>query len=123
MMNVHDTTGHGPIPVFKNLCGNLGVYYSSQMQRIKRHGWPGMFMMNIRDTNGRTQEPCVITRKLMSYWMATLEASRGRPGKRGKLMRYQEEAAEALDRHFFGEARPQAVAPSRRLRLWGWPRP
>lgn len=95
----------GKIVVFvEPICNNLGVAYSSQLQRIKRNRTlrEGMFKINI-PTAGGPQPRAGIALDLVPGFIFGIKDSLVRPEVREKLIAYQRECYGALAKHFLGD--------------------
>jgi hypothetical protein len=104
-------SGEYHIP-FRLVCEKMKLAFGSQLNRLKRHRWAVVFVMNTTGADGKTYEMAAISRKTFIMWLATLTASRIKnQSVRAMVELYQAEAVEALDRHFFGNR--TAITPAR----------
>ena len=60
---------------------------------------------------GGQQETVLLERRFVHAWLFSIDAKRVRPELQAKLLRYQEECADVLDRHFSQQTR---LAPDRK---------
>lgn len=87
--------------VFKHTCESIGIGYDSQLNRLKRQGWATTFIMKVVADDGKTREMVAVDFRTFTMWLATIDASRiADPQVRAKVGLYQNEAADALSRHF-----------------------
>jgi antirepressor protein len=90
----------------------LGLAYSAQLQKLKKKPWARVSMIDIHDTAGRKQALACLHLDSMPMWQATFEPSRVASAVRPKLARFQNECAQALRDHFFGQSVERSVEQS-----------
>jgi hypothetical protein len=59
-------------------------------------------IMDVRDTKGQPQQAFMIERGGLPMWLATIAPGKVRPEVRPMLIKFQDEAADVLAKHFFG---------------------
>lgn len=96
---------------------NLGLAWSSQLQRLKRHPIlaKGVFIMNTPSPGGEQEMAC-LPLNLIPGWLFGVDSKRVRPEIRPMLERYQKDAFAVLWNYFRGNvaspvpgARPTAA--------------
>ena len=96
------------IPV-RRMCEVIGIAFRAQLARIERD--PVMReelrSVSVTITDGRTFEMACLPLKYVRAWLFGINASRVKPELQDKLIRYQREVIEIIDRAF---ARPAAPA-------------
>lgn len=101
-LDVADPKAH-PSVVIRSITDALGLDFSAQLRRSKRHAWArkGVVMMAMPSAGGEQLAACLDIRRVPMF-LATVDASRCKPAIRAKIELYQEEAAEALADRFLG---------------------
>lgn len=84
----------------RRMCENLGVAYSSQLQKLKEKPWAVVSIIDTTGADGKTYEMTVIDRRTLTMWLAGINPNKVRPELREKIEAYQCEAADALDEYF-----------------------
>lgn len=89
----------------RRLCEVLGLDADAQLRRLDRAAATGAFwavtaIMAATGSDGKTYHVRALPRRSIPMWLATVEASRVRADVRPKIVRYQNEAADALDAYF-----------------------
>lgn len=106
----------------RNIVENLGLAWSAQLQRIKRHSVlsKGVFMINTPSLGG-IQEAVCLPLKMLNGWLLTIDPSKVRPEIRARLLQYQEECYEVLYQYFSNQrqipAQQSSEARQRHIRL------
>jgi hypothetical protein len=95
---------------FRRCCEDLRLRYSAQYMRIKRQVWGRVLVMRTRNERGHLVPMGFITRKVLGMWLATLQVSRCAEPARPTLTRFQLEAMDVIEKHFF--PRPQPTGQS-----------
>ena len=114
---IHAVADDGAVWVhFASLCTNLGLAYHSQYVKMRR--CPGVETRNITvrlDAGRRPANYVFLSGRGMLAWLMSIRPSRVKPELRDKIERYQTEALDVLERHFFGTTRPTpaVVEPAR----------
>jgi hypothetical protein len=85
----------------KPICENIGLDWSSQLQKIKRNHVlnKGMVMMTI-PSNGGFQEMVMLPVNYLNGWLFGIDSNRVKPEIRDRLIAYQTECFEVLANHF-----------------------
>jgi hypothetical protein len=96
--------------VIKRVCEPLRVDYSGQLSKLKTCAWAGVEKFSIPSAGGTQRANCIPLKRL-PMWLATIEVNKVSPDIRAKLERYQEQAADALYDHFFGQRRSTTRSP------------
>lgn len=102
----------GGVVAMNPTCEAMGLSFGSQYNRLMRARWAKstVFMMKMVAADGKEREMTFVPRKVFALWLATIDTNRIKDKVvREKVERYQLEAADALDRHFFGAPAAPAV--------------
>ena len=92
-----------PFAEFRRLCECLGVDYSSQLKKVSEAHWACMANIATHDSSGRMQNMACMSADTIPMWLATINPKKVSPEIRARLRVFQEEAKEALYRHFGGD--------------------
>lgn len=99
----------------KSLCDSLEVSYCNQYTKIRNAGTEDKFgvrhIIAYMPGNPRPNRYTFMTGRGMLYWLLTLKPGKVTDSKRDKIIRYQTEALDVLERHFFGDKRPTPAEP------------
>lgn len=90
----------------KRCCEDMGLDVVSQRKRLRRQPWATEVIMTSVAEDGKQRQMVFIDLKTLGMWVATIESSRCSEQARPLVIKYQLEAAEVLERHFF----PQQAA-------------
>lgn len=103
----------------RNVVENLGLDWSAQAQRIKRHGIMNKGVVMITTpSGGGLQESLCLPLPMINGWLFGVDASRVKPELKERLIKYQEECFEVLNNHFTGKStNPQLANSDHRDRL------
>lgn len=93
-------TPDGVMVAVKPICERLGLDWKSQHRRLKEDEmrWRGGHM-TIPSAGGAQETYCIPLTRLAA-WLFSINANKVRDDLREGLIRYQDEAADVLDRHF-----------------------
>jgi hypothetical protein len=96
--------------LFSRLCENLGLERTSQIRRIQRHAVlsRALIMLDVQTLGGIQALQC-LKLTLLPLWLSGVQASRIKSELQEQLIRYQEEAADALWQAF----KPQILMEER----------
>ena len=91
------------VPV-RPICERLGIASNMQIVRLKadERRWGGYHMI-IHSAGGEQETFCIPLTRLAA-WLFSINVNKVKPEFREGLIRYQDEAAEVLDRHFRQQA-------------------
>ena len=108
--------GHGWVAL-RSACGALGVDFSGQLQRIKMAPWAVVGVIPTTGSDGKRYEMTCLRSDKVAMWLATIDTSRlANDEARAKLVRWQCEAADVLDKWARGEQeRPVTMADLQRV--------
>lgn len=101
LIALRDTQGTIWLPI-RRLCEAIGVNLQGQLDRVERD--PVLReesqSVSVTLTDGRVFEMSCLPLKYVRAWLFGINASRVRPQVRDKLIQYQREVIEIIDRHF-----------------------
>lgn len=108
-----DENGAAHVPI-KQTCERIGLQYSAQLKRLKRHkdSWATMSTMDIVAADGKCRKTWMLHSDCVPIWLATVLASEVDEAVRPAIVCYQREARDALARWARGECSEQ-LPPSR----------
>ena len=92
--------------VIKRICENIGVDTAGQVQRLKTCAWAVAELSLLPDSQGLVRPTWLISLDRLAMWLANIQVRRCRPEIRERLIAYQAECADVLDRHFRGGPKP-----------------
>lgn len=96
-------SGHGWL-LIKAACEVLGIDTQAQQRRLERTPWATGGMITSVGADGRTREMFCLRSDKVAMWLATIDTSRlANDEARAKLVMWQCEAADVLDRWVRGE--------------------
>jgi len=85
----------------KPICEAIGIDWSSQLQRIKRHTILGQGVVIITiPSNGGEQEMLMLPVKFLQGWLFTVNANRVKPEIKDRLLQYQRECFDVLNQYW-----------------------
>ena len=89
----------------RRMCEVMGLDADAQRKRLDRAAatgavWATTVVMTAVAEDGKTRDMLFLPRASIPMWAATIDARRVREDVRAKVVRYQNEAADALDRYF-----------------------
>lgn len=101
--------GDIPCVAMKPICENIGLEWRSQLNRIKRHPVLNstVFMMDTVAEDGKMREMVMLPIKYLNGWLFGVDANRVKPEIKERLLEYQRECFDVLNRHFM----PQPALP------------
>jgi len=96
--------------VFRPIVEQLGVGYSSQLQRLRRAPWANCGRINTAGADGRNREMVTVNRRTLTMWLATIQENKVNEAARPLLALYQSESADVLDAYWHkgGAINPRA---------------
>lgn len=104
--------GDTPYVAMKPICENIGLDWSAQVQKIKRHPIlsKGMVMITT-PSNGGIQEMLMLPIKYLNGWLFGVDANRVKPEIKERLLDYQRECFDVLAKHFMPPTPPAWKSP------------
>lgn len=96
----------------RRCCENLGLGFSNQLKKLRAKSWACVVENTTHDAGGRIQPLVMIDLRTLTMWLGNVEPRKVKAEIREKLVRYQNECADALHDHFF---KPAAPPPLTRL--------
>ena len=82
-----------PAVAFKPMVENLGLSYSSQLQKLKGKSWATVSMINTVGADGKNREMSCIDLRTLTMWLATIDENRVSEEARPLVVAYQNEVA------------------------------
>lgn len=101
-------TAQGAMFPLRPMCAALGIDVDSQRVKLKKQAWATTVIITAVGEDGKNREMFAIDRRTLLMWLATIDANRVAETVRPKLVAYQKDIAETIDRVFFG---PPPAAP------------
>jgi len=90
-----------PHIAMKPICENIGVDWSAQAQKIKRHPILSKGMVIITTpSKGGIQEMLTLPLRMLNGWLFLIDSSRVKSEAKNKVLKYQEECFDVLANHF-----------------------
>lgn len=101
LIAVRDTQGRIWLPI-RRLCEAIGVNLQGQLDRVERDPVlrEEVQSVSVTLTDGRAFEMSCLPLKYVRAWLFGINAGRVRPEVKDKLIHYQREVIEIIDRHF-----------------------
>jgi hypothetical protein len=89
------------------VCDNLGIHTEPQSSKLRSTHWAKLLDIAYHsDLDNQTRNYTFIDGRTMLGWLLSINPNKITEDKRPKLMRYQNEALDVLERHFFGTKHP-----------------
>ena len=100
-----------PVVVLKAMTENLGLSYSSQLQKLKGKSWATVSMINTVGADGKNRDMTVIDIRTLTMWLATIDENRVSEEARPLVIAYQNEVADAIESYWTqgGAINPRAT--------------
>ncbi len=89
----------------------MGQDYTKQLIKLRERSWARISQIEIRNPRGVPQRATVIDLRTLSGWLMSINENRVPIESRAKLIQYQAECVEALERHFLRRATPTRYRP------------
>ena len=88
--------------VIRRICENLGLAWQPQQRKLQEHHrfQKGIVMISIRSSDGSRREALCLHRPKFFLWLYSINPDKVSPEVRSKLVKYQDEVEEAIDRYF-----------------------
>lgn len=86
----------------RRFCDNLGLDFSSQLQKLKGKAWAVVGEITTTGPDGKQYTTACIDLDTLPGWLFSIDARKVKEQVREKLARYQKEAARILADHFLG---------------------
>lgn len=101
-------TETGPAFPLRTMCEALGIAFDAQRVKLNNQEWATATMIVTVAGDGKKREMFCVDRRTLLMWLATIDANRVADRVRPKLVRYQKNIADTIDRVFevTGEAAP-----------------
>lgn len=87
----------------RRVCEVVGVVYQTQIDKLKAAKWSTLTFRVMVADDGKDRNTAVVSLKALPMWLATISPNRVDASVREKLELYQQEAADVLHDHFFGQ--------------------
>ena len=84
------------------LCRALGIDPANQREKLQKQAWATGVLITSVGEDLKKREMFSIDRRTLLMWLATIDANRVAEAVRPKLVAYQKDIAETIDRVFFG---------------------
>ena len=91
-----------PHVALKPICENIGLDWSAQVQKIKRHAVlkSSMVMITTVAEDGKLREMLMLPVKYLNGWLFGVDSNRVKPEIKNRVIEYQEECFDVLANHF-----------------------
>lgn len=86
----------------RRTCEDLGVSVQGQLEKLGGRPWATVKLVLMVAADGKEREVACVHLKALPMWLATIEPSRVAEHIRPRLLLFQTEAADVLQRHFLG---------------------
>jgi len=98
-----------PHVALKPLCENIGLDWSAQVQKIKRHPVLSSTMVMITTVaeDGKLREMLMMPIKYLNGWLFGVDSNRVNPEIKDRVIEYQRECFEVLASHFMPKVETQ----------------
>lgn len=98
--------------VFRPIVEQLGIGYSSQLQRLRRASWASCGHINTTGADGKRYDMVTVNRRTLTMWLATIQENKINEAARPLLALYQSESAGVLDSYWHdgGAINPRATS-------------
>lgn len=91
----------------RRVCDVLGIAFAAQRMKLKRASWAVVSMIDTTGLDGKRYEMHTIALKSLPLWLGTINENKVAKHIRPKLIKYQQDCADVLYRHFFGSLEPK----------------
>lgn len=112
---IRDVAGNKVWVGVKRVCEALGVDYAGQFTKLREAAWAVVGFSPITGPDDKKYETFCIDLRRLPMWLATISPSRVAERARPKLVRFQNECAQALEAHFLGSRTHEAPALDSRV--------
>lgn len=92
----------------RRCCEALNLSYGAQFDKLQKHAWACVSLIEMHDTTGRLQQLAMINLETLTGWLVGIQVGRVAAHVKPKLIRYQKEAVAVLKQHFFGGTKRSA---------------
>lgn len=96
---------------FRHLCRVMDQDYDGQLEKLRSRSWAMITQIQMKAINGVMRQVTAIDLKTLHGWLLSINENRVPEEIRPKLIRYQAECVEALERHFLRRAAPTRYRP------------
>lgn len=96
---------------FRQLCEVMEQSYMKQLTKLRSRSWATLRLVEMKTASGATRRVTAIDLKTLHGWLLSINENRVPESIRPKLVRYQAECVEALERHFLRRAAPTRFRP------------
>lgn len=100
-----------PTVPLRGMVENLGLNYSTQVEKLKRKSWTWMSTVPVVAADGKTREMTCIDLRTLTMWLATIDENRVSEEARPLVVAYQSEIADVIESYWAngGAINPRAT--------------
>src|SRR5258708_2205907 len=96
---------------FRQLCQIMSQDYDEQLAKLRSRSWASLTLMEMRGPSGPIRRVTAIDLKTLNGWLLSINENKVAEAMRPKLIRFQAECVEVLERHFLRKATPTRFRP------------
>ena len=96
---------------FRHLCRLMDLGYAKQLEKLRSRSWANLTHIELKAPNGQVVPTTAIDIKTLHGWLLSINENNVPEAIRPKLIRYQAECVEVLERHFLRKATPTRFRP------------
>lgn len=89
-----------PMVSLRHACDAIGIDPESQRRKLRRRSWAVAVQKTATGTDGKSYEMTMIDRRTFTYWLGGLDENKVSAEAKPVLVKFQAEAADALDAYF-----------------------
>jgi hypothetical protein len=96
---------------FRQLCDIMEQSYDKQLEKLRSRSWATITRVEMKSPSGPLRLVTAIDLKTLHGWLLSINENKVPEAIRPKLVRYQAECVEVLERHFLRRATPTRYRP------------
>lgn len=89
-----------PTVPLRGMVENLGLNYSTQVEKLKRKSWAGLSTVSVVAADGKSREMTCIDLRTLTMWLATIDENRVSEEARPLVVAYQQEVADVIESYW-----------------------
>lgn len=109
-----------PTVPLRGMVENLGLNYSTQVEKLKRKSWTWMSTVPVVAADGKTREMTCIDLRTLTMWLATIDENRVSEEARPLVVAYQSEIADVIESYWAngGAINPRATEHQKKAMMF-----